>query len=378
MRKFSIFLTLFIHLGFSQKMNVTILVEPGVQARDSALHVFIAGNRTELGNWNPSAVELRKASDSLWSFETMCDSGTELQFKVTSGSWDSQALYESGKTPQNTLIDVTKDTVVILRPLFWKRYLLPKKAEQSIRGIVKYHHQLAGDGLNYKRDIIVWLPPSYDRSVKKFYPVLYMNDGQNIFDPSTAFTGYDWRVDEVADSLIKLKKIEEIIVVGIYNSPDRLPEYSDSKLGDAYLSFVVNVVKPLIDSTYRTKPGKEHTGIAGSSLGGLSAMIFAWKRPDVFGMAGCVSSSFWYDDEKTLKEIREYSGHKKSVRIYLDCGGREKEMISGYKRMVDILKSKGYKKGKDLEYTLDAKGTHSEYYWAQRVWRPLVFMYGKK
>ncbi len=247
-----------------------------------------------------------------------------------------------------------------------------------IRGKVDYHRQLGGDGLNHNRDIIVWLPPSYEKNTKKHYPVLYMHDGQNIFDPTTAFTGYDWRVDEVADSLIRMKVIEEIIIVGIYNSPDRLPEYSDSELGSAYMNFVINVVKALVDSTYRTKQSKEHTGIIGSSLGGLSSLLFVWKRPDVFGMAGCLSPSFWYDDEKTLKEIREYSGHKKHIKIYLDCGGREKELISGYKRMVEILKTKGYKKGKDLDYTFESNGTHSEHYWAKRVWRPLVFMFGRR
>jgi predicted alpha/beta superfamily hydrolase len=377
MKIFGIVLLLLVHFGYSQKMHVTILVKPKTEARDSIGHVYIAGNKTEFGNWNPSASELYKVSDSLWKFESSFDSGAVLQFKITAGSWETEAIYDSGKVPQNTTIDVTKDTIVILRPFFWKRYLLPKKPEQAIRGRVEYHRQLSGEGLNHSRDIIVWLPPSYDKNAKKHYPVLYMHDGQNIFDPSTAFTGYDWRVDEVADSLIKLKKIEEIIIVGIYNSPDRLPEYSDSPLGTSYLNFVINNVKPLIDSTYRTKPGKEHTGVAGSSLGGLASLLFVWKRPDVFGMAGCISTSFWYDDEKTLKEIREYSGHKKNVKIYLDCGGREKELIGGYKRMVEILKSKGYKKGKDLEYTLDSKATHSEQYWAKRVWRPLVFMFGR-
>ncbi len=377
MKIFGIVLILLVHLVFSQKMHVTILVEPKAGARDSIGHVYIAGNKTEVGNWNPSAVELHKISDSLWKFESSFDSGTVLQCKITAGSWETEAIYDSDKVPQNTIIDVTKDTIVILRPFFWKRYILPQKPEQTIRGKVEYHRQLSGEGLNHSRDIIVWLPPSYDKNVKKHYPVLYMHDGQNIFDPTTAFTGYDWRVDEVADSLIKLKKIEEIIIVGIYNSPDRLPEYSDSPLGSAYLNFVINNVKPLIDSSYRTKSGKEHTGVAGSSLGGLASLLFVWKRPDVFGMAGCISTSFWYDDEKTLKEVREYSGQKKNVKIYLDCGGREKELISGYKRMVEILKSKGYKKGKDLEYTLDSKATHNEQHWAKRVWRPLVFMYGR-
>ncbi len=362
----------------AQLKTVTVIVRPDGDALRTADVITIAGSRRELGSWDPSKIRLQKVSDSAWTFTAQFDSGTSLQFKITGGAWDNEAVYSRNAPPQNSTLDVTKDTTVILRPLFWKRFLLPQKPEHAIRGTVEYHRQLWGEGLNHARDIIVWLPPSYSKNLKKHFPVLYMHDGQNIFDPSTAFGGYDWRVDEVADSLMKLKQIEEIIIVGIYNSPDRLPEYSDSPLGEAYLNFVTNVLKPKIDSTYRTKRGKEHTGIMGSSLGGLSSMLFVWKRPDVFGMAGCISSSFWYDDERTLREVREFSGHKKNIRIYLDCGGREKELISGYKRMVEILKQKGYTKGKDLEYTLDTKGTHNEYYWAKRVWRPLMFMYGKK
>ncbi|HAP35148.1 MAG TPA: histidine kinase [Bacteroidetes bacterium] len=378
LKTFGIILLFWVHLMSAQQLRVTILVEPSVTARDSGLNVFIAGNRSEFGKWNPSSIRLERISDSLWKFESNFDTLSFLEFKITAGSWEQEALFDSNKSPTNTTLQVTKDTTLIIRPLFWKRRILQQKPEPMIRGKVDYHRQLGGDGLNHNRDIIVWLPPSYEKNTKKHYPVLYMHDGQNIFDPTTAFTGYDWRVDEVADSLIRMKVIEEIIIVGIYNSPDRLPEYSDSELGSAYMNFVINVVKALVDSTYRTKQSKEHTGIIGSSLGGLSSLLFVWKRPDVFGMAGCLSPSFWYDDEKTLKEIREYSGHKKHIKIYLDCGGREKELISGYKRMVEILKTKGYKKGKDLDYTFESNGTHSEHYWAKRVWRPLVFMFGRR
>jgi len=374
-----LFLSLFFFTAlFAQEYTITILASPQESARDSSLNIFIAGNKVELGNWNPGAVAMEKVHDTLWRFAAKFPHNGVVQFKLTRGLWENEAIYESSRVPGNTTIEVTKDTTVLLRPLFWKRQILPSKPEQTIRGKVEYHRGLIGDGLNHRRDIVVWLPPSYKKSAAKRYPVLYMHDGQNIFDPATAFTGHDWRVDEVTDSLINLKKIEEIIIVGIYNSPDRIPEYSDSPIGNSYMNFVITVVKSLIDSTYRTKPDKKHTAVMGSSMGGLSSLMFVWKRPDVFGMAGCLSTAFWYDDEKTLKEIREYSSHKKDVKIYLDCGGREKELIGGYKRMVAIFKKKGYKKGKDLGYHLEGKGTHSEYSWAKRVWRPLVFMFGRR
>ncbi|MDD8018273.1 MAG: alpha/beta hydrolase-fold protein, partial [Bacteroidota bacterium] len=363
-------------LVYSQHQTVTILVIPEKSGRDSSLNIFIAGNKKEFGNWNPSAVALNKQNDSLWKFEASFDSGEVIEFKLTRGSWQNQAIYDRTIIPANTIIKVRKDTTIMLRPIYWNKQLLSSGSEKSIRGKVKYHRGLAGAGLAYKRDVIVWLPPLYEKNKANRYPVLYMHDGQNIFDPATSFTGNDWRIDEVTDSLIRLNKIEEIIIVGIYNSPDRLPEYSDSPLGTAYMKFIVDVLKPLIDSTYRTKRERKYTAVMGSSMGALSSLLLGWKYPNVFGMIGCMSTSFWYDNEKTLKDIRSDTGAKKKIKIYLDCGGREKELLSGYKRMTAILKKKGYKKGRDFEYHLEKNGAHSEVYWAKRVWRPLVFMFG--
>jgi predicted alpha/beta superfamily hydrolase len=371
---------LFIFLSslYAQESIVTLNVIPAAHARDSNTMIYVAGNQPRIGNWSPNAVALHRLNDSVWSFSGSFIYGTVLQFKITNGSWDGEALYDSTSIPRNTVIEVTKDTTVILRPLLWKTQLKKLKPESAVKGKVVFHRQMTGEGLNHRRDVMVWLPPSYESNRSKRYPVLYMHDGQNVFDPSTAFTGYDWRVDEVADSLITEKGIEEIIIVALYNTPDRLPEYSDSPLGSAYLNFVVNIVKPMIDSAYRTKSDRKHTAVMGSSMGALSSLLFAWKRPDVFGAAACLSTSFWYDDERTLKEIRDYAGHKKDVRIYLDCGEREKDLLGGYRTMVDLLKKKGYTKGKDLEYHIESKGVHTEHSWANRVWRPLVFLYGKK
>ncbi|MHB1048945.1 MAG: alpha/beta hydrolase-fold protein [Bacteroidota bacterium] len=371
-------LFIFLSSVYAQESIVTLKVIPQVHARESGTAIYIAGNRPEIGNWSPNAVSLHRLNDSVWSFSGSFTNGTVLQFKITNGSWDREAMYDSTSVPRNTVIEVTKDTTVILRPSLWKTQLKKLKPVSAVMGKVVFHRQMTAEGLNHRRDVVVWLPPSYETDTSKRYPVLYMHDGQNIFDPSTAFMGYDWRVDEVADSLIAQKAIEEVIIVGIYNTPDRLPEYSDSPLGFAYMNFVVNILKPMIDSAYRTMSDRRHTAVMGSSMGALSSLLFVWKRPDVFGAAACLSTSLWYDDERTLKEIRDYSGHKKDVRIYLDCGDREKDLLSGYRRMVDILKKKGYTKGKDLEYHLESKGVHSEHSWAHRVWRPLVFLYGKK
>jgi predicted alpha/beta superfamily hydrolase len=209
--------------------------------------------------------------------------------------------------------------------------------------------------------------------------VLYVHDGQNVFDPRTSLNGYDWRVDEVADSLIRANKMQEVIIVGIYNSPDRTMEYSDSELGRGYIDFVASELKPMIDKNYRTKPDAKNTAVMGSSMGGLISFLFVWQRPDIFSKAGCLSSAFLWDDNKILREVRNYAGVKKMIRVYLDVGseGVEARLKPGYEEIVKLLEEKGYKRGVDLEYFYDEGAEHNEPAWAKRLWRPLLFMFGK-
>ena len=361
---------------FAQTAQVRIIVDPQSTARYDSLRVFIAGNRNELGMWDPRDVELHH-KDSVWIFKGDFLRNSKLEFKITAGDWNREAVYSAGIVPDNDTLTVVRDTTIILHPLMWKDQMQLSRSEKQIRGTVEYYRGMTGPGLRSKRDIIIWLPPSYDSLAKKRYPVLYMHDGQNIFDPSTSFGGYDWRVDEVADSLITLGKLNEIIIVGVYNTPDRLSEYSDSPLGEKYMQFIVKTLKPYIDSTYRTKKGSKNTAMMGSSMGGLISLIMAWKYPSVFGSAACLSPSFWYDDEKTLQNIRSDRRGKRAIRIYLDCGDKEKELLPGYRQMVTILKKKGYRKGVDLDYHIEKNGIHNERSWARRVWKPLLFMFGK-
>jgi predicted alpha/beta superfamily hydrolase len=249
----------------------------------------------------------------------------------------------------------------------------------GITGTVRYHRGLTGKNLNYARDLIVWLPPSYAAETQKRYPVLYMHDGQNIIDPATSFIGADWRADEVADSLIRAGAMEEIIIVGVYNTRDRVAEYSDTQLGRAYADFVIHTVKPMIDSVYRTKPDRENTATIGSSMGGLISFLFAWHSSEVFSKAGCISSAFLVDSNKVLNEVRSFTGEKKQIRVYLDDGGvgLDMRLKPGYDEMIQLLTAKGYERGRDLEFFYDAPAEHNERAWAHRLWRPLLFLFGK-
>jgi predicted alpha/beta superfamily hydrolase len=342
--------------------------------------IFIAGNSDALGEWDPGRIRLQKESDSVWTFSAKVASGDLLEFKITRGTWSTEAVYVDGTVPGNTTLRVVADTVLTVRPVTWNDLSEARKkvvAAGGITGMVRYHRGLRGEGLNYERDVIVWLPPSYEMEKLKRYPVLYMHDGQNVFDPSTSFLGFDWRADEVADSLIKAGAMQEIIIVGIYNSPDRIAEYSDTKLGRSYARFVVERLKPLVDSLYRTQPQAKHTAVMGSSMGGLISLLFVWWYPDVFSMAGCLSTALGrgrYD--AILQEIRGYNAPKKPLRFYVDVGGGERELVPGFNMIVSALEGSGYKKGGDLEAFLDEGAVHNEIAWAHRLWRPMKFMFG--
>ena len=350
--------------------------------------LYVTGNHPDIGNWNPQGMSLVHDNDSIWTAIIVLPKSFRLEFKITRGSWNRQVMYNEGEIPPNTVVVVERDTTVELKPLTWSD--LAFRQAGGIVGTVRYHRGLRGEGLRYARDLIVWLPPSYEKETSKRYPVLYVHDGQNLFDPSTSFIGYDWHVDEVADSLIRFGKIEEIIIVGIYNSPDRGPEYSNTELGKAYARFVAHQVKPMIDSTYRTKPDRLNTAVMGSSMGGHISFLLTWWYPDIFYQAACLSPAFYTPvlgengnptglDDRTLQQVRSYTGKKKDIRLYMDCGGvgMDETLKPGMDMMADLLAAKGYEKQKEFQVFFDKQADHNERSWAARVWRPLMFMFGK-
>jgi predicted alpha/beta superfamily hydrolase len=201
-----------------------------------------------------------------------------------------------------------------------------------------------------------------------------MHDGQNLIDPKISYAGKDWQVDETVTRLIKEYKIKEVIVVGIYNTGDRLEEYSDTEKGEKYLKFLIEELKAFVDSKYKTLSDPNNTAIMGSSMGGLASFLAAWKHPDVFSMAGCMSSSFYFNDDKIFKMLDEYDGSKKHIKIYIDHG--EDGLVRGQK-MFCKLTQMGYIIGTDLDYYFAPGAEHNESEWAKRLERPLLFFFGR-
>jgi predicted alpha/beta superfamily hydrolase len=264
--------------------------------------------------------------------------------------------------------------------------------EHTLTGDVRLHKGFHSKILNNDRDVIVYLPPGYVADPKRHYPVFYLQDGQNLFDGATSFIpGQEWRVDEVAQALVTAGKIEPLIVVGIYNAGvDRVNEYTaapDPKYkaggkGDLYGRFLVEELKPFIDRTYRTMTDAKHTGIGGSSLGGLISLYLGLKYPTVFTRIAVVSPAvFWADNQ--IVHYTEQS-RKAILRIWLDIGTKEgrdaneaRATIDNVRLLKQALIVKGWEEGKDLKY-LEAEGAeHNEKAWAARIDQILQFLFPK-
>jgi predicted alpha/beta superfamily hydrolase len=358
----------------SDTKSVTFKVIP--ESLPDTSQVYVSGNDILLGEWNPAAVTLMKFPDGSWRKTFSFPAGTHLEYKFTRGSWHTEAVDSLGFVPSNYILNVEEDSTIIIRVAGWKDAHFQPAGQ--IRGTVRYHREMEGEGIK-PRDVIVWMPPGYETEVQKRYPVLYMQDGQNIIDPGTSFLGNEWGIDEVADSLIRAGKMEEILIVGIYNTPDRKLEYSDTTAGHAYLNFLINTLKPFIDQNYRTLPDREHTAVMGSSMGGLISFLSAWYHPDIFYQAGCVSPAFLYQNYRSVRVVEEYRGPDKNLRIYMDNGavGLEDTLTIGSERMLKALQQQGFRLNENLQWYFDETGDHSERAWGRRVWRPLLFMFGK-
>lgn len=341
--------------------------------------VFITGNNLELGNWNPAKIKLRKTSHNTWMKKISFPKGIDLLFKFTKGSWETEALNKNNEVPGNHSLKVISDTTIVFEIQNWKSDLFKSnKLKGQITGEVKYHKNLTWDGL-LDRDIIVWLPPNYNRDLNNHYPVLYMHDGQNIFDPATSSFGTDWQIDEAADSLIKNNTIEPIIIVGIYNTINRNNEYNNTDTSKIYMDFIINKVKPLIDKTYRTKPGRKYTSTGGSSSGGLISFMLLWEHSEIFSKAICMSPAFKIFNIDYNQKVNNYNGDKKEIKIYLDNGGIELEekLQPGISEMIEILLGKGFQLNTDLFWVKEKDAQHNEAAWAKRIPNVLKQFYGK-
>jgi predicted alpha/beta superfamily hydrolase len=246
------------------------------------------------------------------------------------------------------------------------------------------HEQFPSRFLRNQRDLIVYLPPGYQEQAQRRFPVLFLHDGQNLFDGATSFIpGMDWHVGQTADYCIQAGLVEPLIIVGIYNAGrQRLGEYTPTrmpKLGggraNRYAKFLLEEVRPFLLGNYRVLSGAENTGIGGSSLGGLVSLYLGLRLPHVFGKIAALSPSVWWN-RRVILRFADAAPVDRLPRIWLDIGTREGgRIVEDVERFRDILLAKGWRLGRDVHYQRVEGAEHNEAAWAQRVAPFLQFLF---
>ncbi|MCC6810147.1 MAG: alpha/beta hydrolase [Deltaproteobacteria bacterium] len=245
-----------------------------------------------------------------------------------------------------------------------------------------FHSTLIGNN----RNITAYLPPSYDENTSATYPVLYMHDGQNLFDGGQAFGGNEWKVDETLNDGIYTGSLREIIVIGIANTSDRMSEYTPTKdasygggEGDEYLTFIRDELMPAVQNALRVQTGREATGLLGSSLGGLISAYAGVHYGQTFGIVGAMSPSTWWNKKFLIGDVKAnpQTGNKRPLRVYVDSGdaGPSNDDVTNTATLAQTYKAQGFVEGQDFHYVVGSKHEHNEYYWAQRLPNALKFLF---
>jgi predicted alpha/beta superfamily hydrolase len=256
---------------------------------------------------------------------------------------------------------------------------------QSTRtGDFRTHERFRSRFLPHTRTVLVYLPPNYRPRAAHRYPVLYLQDGQNVFDKATSI-GEEWHVDETAQHLIEKGEVEPLIVVAAYNTgAHRVDEYAPTKLegkgggsADLYGRMLVEELKPFIDRKYKTLPSAASTGLGGSSLGGLLTLHLGLKYPTVFNRLAVLSPSVWWDNRLIVREVETLKA-KPPLRIWLDVGTAEgPEVVGDARALRDTLVAKGWVPEHDLRYHEAEGAQHNEQAWGARIGDVLRFLYPK-
>lgn len=330
--------------------------------------IFVTGN---FGNchWSPHCIKLQKVGDFLFQVEIPLEQG--MKFKVTRGDWANEAADSSGMPRKNEKISsknfyAGNEVVYDIRN--WKD-LGSLRASGNIERVANF----ASPQLENERTLHIRLPDDYNQiGNKKTYPVIYMHDGQNCFDPKTATFGTDWAVDEVLSAMVDQGQVRDAIVVGVF-SVNRGNEYNDASLGKLYGKFIVETVKPFIEQNYRVQTGPENTFLMGSSFGSAISVSMAWRYPHVFGKIAGVAfnGSFFGNHLFRLTSSLPLT----STKLYLDHGdiNGDRYYARGTQRFIQHIKSLGMNDDQFV-YQVFPYSSHTEADWARRVHVPLKFL----
>lgn len=382
--------------------------------------VFLAANLPELGPWRADGLEMDgQGRERVATLRAQI--GATIEFKVTQGVWEREGLGPSGTVMPNSRIEVDGDERASIEIVDWKHDINEYVADPAGAGVLGeliYWRDVASPLLEHPRHVSIYLPPQYSADAAARFPVIYAQDGQNLFDPRIANTGIDWGVDEAMQALVAEGAAEAAIVVGIWSTPARRFEYAPAgvlarvsgemrlaaseefpeqlRAGDAYLRFIVEELKPRIDREFRTRPGREGTFLMGSSMGALISVYGMAEYPHVFGGAAGLSMHWpvgvsernFVEREQAwrpaiIAALADYFAAKRldpaRHRLWVDHGtGFLDHLYVPYQEaMLPVLNGAGYVNGQTLQARVYPGANHNETAWRARLHEPLAFLLGR-
>jgi predicted alpha/beta superfamily hydrolase len=363
--------------------------------------VYLAASLPELGPWRPDGIMMTGAGRERTARLT-APAGTTVEYKFTLGSWQREALTPSGTIPPGYRLRLDRDTVLVHRIAGFKRdprdYIADWRGS-GVMGRLVYWTDVESAFLGPTRHVEIWLPPGYDETRTTRYPVLYMHDGQNLFDPRIANTGVDWGVDEAVVRLTRQRKIPPIIVVGVWSTDARGSEYSPWDDAPDYARFLIEELMPRVNREFRTRTGPANTAVMGSSMGGLLSFYLVTHHPETFGACGCVSTHFPLSEAVAAQVFRNFtpkgvpdtmpyivrdieSGLRapRGARYWFDYGtlGLDSAYVPTHGIVRDWLLGQGLVEGRDFVIRGYEGATHNEASWRARLDDPLTFLFGRR
>ncbi len=365
-----------------------------------------------IDGWSETGRTLEQVAPGIYSGAWPFVVGARIEYKfIREASWTTVEKAAGGAELPNRVLIVAaglREQVVVHTVAQWadrgadqtRRVELNRPGDpyltppSTYTGIIRAHHRFVAPQFNNARTILVYLPPGYDDQPRQRYPVLYMHDGQNVFDARTSFGGVEWEADETAERLILAGEIEPLIIVAIYNNESRLEEYTPFRdpergggQGDDYLAFIVETLKPFIDRTYRTLPGRDQTAIAGASLGGLISLYAPFRHAGVFGRAAALSPSLHWAEQRIFEYLEERPAPG-TLKLWIDAGSEETLARRGDERasrladfclpLVRLLRQKGYESDSELHFEEVPGARHHERDWGARFERVLKFLFARE
>lgn len=359
----------------TQHLTYVVTVPANTPATDT---LYVLGSDPALGAWTMPGTPMTRRSDGTYVLELDLPVGSHGSSMITRGTWRTIERSANSQPAPDRAYTLGKDPVEI-------DATVGQWLDQSYNTLTGNIEHINGVTSQYvaTRNVIVYLPPGYDDAANADarYPVLYMHDGQNLFDASTAYAG-EWNADATAERLINAGTIAPLIIVGVYNvGPKRIhdytpvpdPDYPEGGGADAYANFLIQELKPMIDARYRTLPDAANTGVGGSSLGGLVSAYFGLTHSDVFSRIVAMSPSVWWDSGDIVNRVNAIP-EKLPLTIWEDIGtaeGSTPDVDLGYARNLrDAFVGKGWVLDDDLHYDEAAGAGHNETAWSQRF--PMV------